>query len=173
MHDRVMRATFERGIEECFGRDQDRIEHVDERALRFFTETPAIVWEGDAQTFQFSYVSRAAETLLGYPAQRWIHEPTFWADVVIEPDDRDDAIAYCALATAKRADHVFEYRAKSADGRVLWLRDYVRVIVGARGVAANLRGIMFDVSAQKYAAQTFEERPNYRVPSPDVLAAIA
>ena len=172
MHTRLMSAGFENAVEECFGRAEDRIELVDSRAQRLFADAPAIVWEGDAQTFQFSYVSPSAETLLGYPARRWVEEPTFWADVVIAPDDRDDAIAYCALATAKRADHVFEYRARRADGGVVWLRDYVRVIVGPRGVASVLRGIMFDISAEKQANRTFEERATFRAPSPEALQAI-
>lgn len=164
-----MVIEFEKAVEECFGGGQDRIDLVDQRTRRLFSDPPAIVWEGDAQTFQFSYVSPTAEQLLGYPAERWVREPTFWADVIIAPDDRDDAIAYCALATTKRADHVFEYRARRADGGVLWLRDYVRVIVGPRGIANVLRGIMFDVSAEKRASETFHERATYREPSREAL----
>lgn len=160
--------TFEQAVEECFGDDRDRIDELARRATQLFERSPAIVWEGDAQTFQFTYVSSAAESLLGYPTTRWTTEPTFWADVIIAPDDRDDAIAYCALATAKRTDHVFEYRARCADGTTRWLRDYVRVLVGPRGVASVLRGIMFDVTADKQAT----ERPAYRVPSPDALKSL-
>ncbi len=164
-----MDADLQQAVDECFGQGTDRIEIVEQRARRLFAGHSIIVWEGDAQTFQFSYVSATAEDLLGYPASRWTQEPTFWADVVITPDDRDDAIAYCALATAKRADHVFEYRARCADGAMLWLRDYVRVVVGPRGIARTLRGIMFDVSPEKRATNTFEERATYRVPSPAAL----
>jgi len=158
------------GVEGGFGSDSDPIDVIDRRAQQLFAGAHVIVWEGDAQTFQFSYVSPSAEALLGYPAKRWIAESTFWADVVITPDDRDDAIAYCALATAKRADHVFEYRAHCSNGSVLWLRDYVRVLVGPRGVATTLRGIMFDVSGDKRDARTFDEPSTYRVPSPHTLA---
>ena len=35
----------------------------------------SIVWEIDARTFQFSFVSKKAERLLGYPVERWLHEP--------------------------------------------------------------------------------------------------
>ena len=40
----------------------------------------AIVWEADAVTFQFSFVSRHAEELLGYPVEQWFSEPNFWAE---------------------------------------------------------------------------------------------
>lgn len=102
-----------------------------------------IVWEGDAQTFQFSYVSPSAESLLGYPCSRWLEEPTFWADTVVHPDHRRTAVSYCALCTGRGADHDFEYLAQGADGRVVTLYDVIRVVLGARGVAVRLRGIMF------------------------------
>src|SRR5881628_2277373 len=39
-----------------------------------------IVWEADATTFQFSFVSNQAERILGEPVARWLSEPTFWKD---------------------------------------------------------------------------------------------
>lgn len=39
-----------------------------------------IVWEADAQRFQFLFVSQQAQRILGYPVERWLSEPTFWKD---------------------------------------------------------------------------------------------
>ena len=117
-----------------------------ETALADLVDTvDAILWEGDAKTFQFTFVSQAAERILGYPVARW-YEPNFWADVIVHPEDRDDAVAYCALATGQGRDHTFEYRARAADGRLVWLRDIVRVVPGAKGVPESLRGVMVDVT---------------------------
>lgn len=110
-----------------------------------------IVWEGDPQTFEFTAVAGDSEEILGYTSADWLR-PGFWAEQIVHPDDRRDAIAFCALATGRSADHVFEYRALARDGSVVWLEDHVKVILGSRGVAARLRGVMFDVSAQKLAA---------------------
>jgi PAS domain S-box-containing protein len=129
----------------AFGDARDDIRSVASRAEKLF-DRPVIVWEGDAQTFAFSFVSPAAEKLLGHPARRWTTEPTFWADTVVHPEDRDDAVAYCALATGKCVDHAFVYRAQTADGRVRLLADYVQVVRGARSIAERLRGIMIDVT---------------------------
>jgi len=38
-----------------------------------------IVWESDARTGGFTFVSQQAERTLGYPLERWLHEPDFWA----------------------------------------------------------------------------------------------
>ncbi len=48
----------------------------------------AIVWEADARTLTFSFVSGRAETVLGFPVERWLREPDFWARR-IHPEDRD------------------------------------------------------------------------------------
>jgi hypothetical protein len=38
----------------------------------------AILWEADARTFAFKFVSREAEQVLGYPVEQWLNEPDFW-----------------------------------------------------------------------------------------------
>lgn len=149
---------------QAFGDMRETIEDVARRAEALF-DRPVIVWEGDAQTFAFSFVSTSAESVLGHPTQRWVEDHSFWADVVIHPDDREDAVAYCALATGKCLDHAFVYRANTADGRVRWLADYVQVVRGPRGVADRLRGIMIDVTdelAREVVAQTWRS-PTKRV----------
>jgi PAS domain-containing protein len=131
-----------------FGRPSDRIEAVTERARRQLPSVPVIVWEGDPQTFVFSYVSPSAEEVLGYPAALW-KEPGFWARTVVHPDDASDAVAYCALATGQGRDHDFQYRARTADGRAVLLHDVVHVIKSPSGVAAKLRGIMVPIEEQE------------------------
>jgi len=164
-------ATLERWVEAWLGASDEPIEAVENRTPKELVDR-AIVWEGYAQTFQFSYVSPSAERLLGYPVRRWTDEPTFWSDLVIVPADRDDAVAYCALATTKRADHVFEYRARHANGEIVWLRDFVTVIVGPRGLARSLRGIMLDITAEKRASEAFGEPATFRRPDRQALDAL-
>jgi PAS domain S-box-containing protein len=108
-----------------------------------------IVWEADPQTFSFTFVSRRAERLLGYPLDQWLHNPTFWPDHV-HPDDRDQAINYCRRATAEMRDHDFEYRMIASDGRVVWLHDLVTV-VAENGRPVKLWGVMIDITERKQA----------------------
>src|SRR5229473_2355246 len=106
-----------------------------------------IVWEADAQGFQFLFVSKQAERILGYPVERWLSEPTFWADH-LHPDDRERAVRFCEEAVADKRDRDFEYRIIAADGRVVWVRDLVTVVVqGDR--ATRLRGVMVDITERK------------------------
>lgn len=138
-------------VQMAFGSGADSIALVAARAEALISDVPVIVWEGDAKTFEFSFVSASAEQILGYPCERWLTEGTFWADVVVHPEDRGEAIAYCALATGKGKDHAFEYRAKAADGRIVTLIDYVQVVFGRRRIAERLRGVMIDVSQVEVA----------------------
>src|SRR5262249_40071632 len=50
-----------------------------------------IVWEADAASFQFLFVSKQAERVLGYPVEQWLSEPTFWTDH-LHPDDQGWAV---------------------------------------------------------------------------------
>ena len=115
-----------------------------------------IVWEADAETVRFTFVSPRAERLLGYPTARWIDEPAFWVDH-IHPDDRERASGYCRQCTREKRDHEFEYRMLAADGRVVWLRDIVTVVV-ENGRAVMLRGIMVDITAHKAAETRLREQ---------------
>jgi PAS domain S-box-containing protein len=115
----------------------------------------AIVWEADATTFQFTFVSQRAEELTGYPVDRWLSEPTFWADH-IHPEDRRPTIDLCTTATRQAQDHEFEYRMITADGRTLWLRDLVHVVSDDDGSPRLLRGLMVDVTSRKQAEQARE-----------------
>jgi PAS domain S-box-containing protein len=117
-----------------------------------------IVWEADAQTFRFSFVSQQAERLLGYPLERWLAEPDFW-EKHIHPDDREWAVRFCLEATQEKRDHEFEYRMMAADGRIVWLHDTVALVVG-NDRAAKLRGIMVDVTERKRAEERLVESEN-------------
>lgn len=110
----------------------------------------AIVWEADASTFEFTYVSDGATSILGFPPAAWIGVRGFW-ESLIHPDDREEVVRFCLAATRECRDHRFEYRAVAADGRVVWLEDVVRVVADEAGRARFLRGVMTDVSARKDA----------------------
>lgn len=142
----VAPATPEQRLEDVFGSETDPMTVLETRAAALLPGQHAIVWECDASTFHFSFVSASAEAVLGYPRARWTDEPTFWADVVVHGDDRDPAVSYCVAETGECRDHDFAYRAIAADGRVVRLRDVVRV-VGPDGRPDRLRGIILPADA--------------------------
>ncbi len=110
-----------------------------------------IVWEADAQTLDFTFVSHKAEKILGYPREQWTSEPRFWLNR-LHPADRQWASEFCRTAITEKRAHEFEYRMTAADGRVVWVNDIVTVIC-EDGKAVALRGIMVDTTERKVAAE--------------------
>lgn len=137
-----------------WGRDITERKHAEvEAALaqrtreELIASVDGIVWEVDVPTRKFTYVSAQAERLLGYPVRQWLESSTFWADH-IHPDDREQAVSYCAARTAAMRDHAFDYRMIAADGKIVWLHDVVSVIV-EEGRPAKLRGLLVDITERK------------------------
>ena len=116
----------------------------------------AIVWEADAATLRFSFVSQRAENILGYPVARWLGTADFFI-TRIHPDDRARAMEVCNAAVAELVDHEFEYRAITADGREIWLRDIVHVVPKAVGRPVQLRGLTVDLTERKRAEEALHQ----------------
>ena len=108
----------------------------------------AIVWEADAATWQFTFISKRAEHILGYTVDQWLNDENFWVSI-IHPEDRASTIEPCRRATTEGRNHDFEYRAIAADGRVVWLHDTVEVVLDSKGKATTLRGMMVDLTERK------------------------
>jgi PAS domain S-box-containing protein len=130
-------------------------EAAEERFRNLVQDVDAIVWEMDPRTFQFTFVSQQAEQILGYPVERWLTELHFWANHIV-PEDRDRVLSISRKATAEGKDFDIEYRTVAADGRVVWLRDLMRVIRDAYGRIAQLRGVMVDITELKRTEDTLD-----------------
>src|SRR5207245_11413463 len=110
----------------------------------------AIGWEADAAALRFSFVSQRAQTVFGFPPDRWLDEPDFFSKR-IHPEDRIKVMAKCRGALARGEDHELEYRALTATGEIVWLRDIVHVVPDAPGNAGQLRGLTVDLTELKRA----------------------
>jgi PAS domain S-box-containing protein len=122
----------------------------EERFRDLVESVDAIVWEANARTLKVTYVSPAAERILGYPPSRWMETPEFWSNH-LHPDDRARALE-CeqkVLATGKPASS--EYRMTANDGRTVWFRDFTYLVPGADGQPDRLRGVMMDVNESREA----------------------
>ncbi|MCW2118889.1 PAS domain S-box protein [Flavobacterium sp. 7A] len=106
-----------------------------------------IVWECDAKTFVFSFISKKVEAILGYTSREWLSTPNFWQDH-IHPDDLSRTINYCNEKIKKYEDHDFEYRMIAKDGSIVWLRDIINII-RKNDEAISLRGIMINITKTK------------------------
>jgi PAS domain S-box-containing protein len=108
-----------------------------------------IVWQADLPNLRFTFVSRQAERLLGFPSDQWLGDPQFWQNH-IHPDDRANAMA--RYADTSQDYQTFEYRMIAADGRVVWLRDIVSV-VREESEPMRAQGIMVNITQRKLAEE--------------------
>jgi two-component system, cell cycle sensor histidine kinase and response regulator CckA len=108
-----------------------------------------IVWEADSKAFRFSFVSNQAERMLGYPVDKWLSQPRFWRNK-IHPEDLERVTQSLAGAVENKRNHELEYRMLGADGRTVWMRDTVSLVI-EQGKVAKLRGLMVDVTDKKEA----------------------
>jgi PAS domain S-box-containing protein len=131
---------------------RDQVRAVEQRFRELVDGVAGVVWEADPATFQFSFVSQAAEAMLGVPLRRWLEEPGFWPSL-IHPEDRAAALAARRAAVAGGEDHRCEYRAVAADGRVVWLEDTAHVVRDASGAALQLRGLLLDITDRRQAQE--------------------
>ena len=124
---------------------------VAEGRRRLLVESLNVVpWELDLATQRFVYVGPQAERLLGHPLSAW-RDMASW-EAMIHPDDRAEAVRFCAESTERGVGHEFEYRMLAADGREVWIRDIVTV-ARADGETGQLRGVMIDVTEQRRAGE--------------------
>jgi two-component system NtrC family sensor kinase len=117
----------------------------------------AIVWEADASTWQFTFVSQRAVEILGYPVEQWLTQPDFWVSH-IHPEDRERMVTSRLQCTSQGLDHKAEYRAVAADGRTVWLEDIVHVVTDAEGRVQRLRGVMVDITMHKQVEEELKVR---------------
>lgn len=106
-----------------------------------------IVWEADAQTFKFSFISNQVQSILGYTPDEWLKQPDFWSKHIYH-EDRNHAVNFCVMQTREARNHTFDYRMVKADGSLVWIKDVVSVIM-ENDKPSLLRGIMVDITETK------------------------
>lgn len=143
-HEGILRDITERRLAE------KKLNEINRRFSDLVESTNGIVWEADASTLLFNYVSKNAERMLGYPTEDW-HGEGFWISK-IHPEDRQQATQFCMNQTKQCKDHEFEYRFVAKNGEIVWLRDFVKVVL-ENGKPKWLRGLMIDITRSKIAEE--------------------
>lgn len=105
-----------------------------------------ITYEFDLAECRFTYVSRMAESILGYPSDVW-KSRGFWLSH-LHPDDREWASEYSRFHSSRLQDHEFEYRMMTKDGRIKWFKD-ITTVHSENMVSRTLHGVLIDMTDRK------------------------
>ena len=114
-----------------------------------------VVWERASDTFEFTFVSRQSEGILGYPPAAWLKNPNFWEDK-LQPQDAAKAIQTTREMAGRGQPYTHEYRVHAADGGTVWIRESAMVLV-ENGKPIALRGIFQDITRQKLDAEQLDK----------------
>ncbi len=126
---------------------QEAIRSTEQRHRDLVEQLDAIFWEAEPDTGRITFVSGGAETILGFPRERWMSEPDFWMSRV-HRDDRALVAQAWMQAAAAGGQHSFEFRALTAEEREVWLHARIRSPRPAAG-EQYLFGVMLDVTERK------------------------
>lgn len=113
--------------------------------------TQAIPWKIDWETMQFTYIGPQIEKLLGWSQDSWVTVQD-WANRIHE-EDRERVVNFCVSQSQAGIDHEADYRALTASGGTVWIRDVVHVVRKVDGSVDSLVGFMFDISERKRTEQ--------------------
>lgn len=127
-----------------------RLSHSQQMYQDLVNTIDGVVWEAMIGGSGYTFVSERASTMLGYDLSDWKTKLHFWQSIVVPEDHRVFERENYFLPEGKR-DRQLEYRVIKADGSIIWIKDYVKVIPPKDGEPGKLRGIMVDITERKEA----------------------
>ena len=96
-----------------------RLQRAEEAYRTLVERVPAITYVAEAGADgRWHYVSPQIEQMLGYTPEEWQADPTLWFSRV-HPDDRERVLE----DEESDGSMASEYRLRTRDGRVIWVRD--------------------------------------------------
>jgi PAS domain S-box-containing protein len=96
------------------------------------------------------FTSPQSVEMFGYTAEEWGTTPDLWLKK-IHPDDVDRVKAENDRGNETGEPFFSEYRMRTADGRIVWIRD--EAWLSRSGGRPHWRGVMLDITAQKEAEE--------------------
>jgi PAS domain S-box-containing protein len=124
------------------------IEKSQARLKSIIDNINVIVWEYDLETKKSSFISKQAENLLGFSVEEYEENPRLWEEY-IHPDDREYALSF-ARNNKNFANHDYEYRMITKEGKVIWMRNIINYGIKDDKPVIS-RGIMIDITIMKEA----------------------
>lgn len=129
----------------------DQLMRSEERFRELAEKARLVPWEAELGEDRYIYVGPQATDVFGYSVEQWL-TPRFWYSIV-DPEEARQLWGKFEEFMATGGDHFeSEYRLRAADGRTIWVRDYIAVF-RRPGKPTRLRGYLVDVTLRKEAEQ--------------------
>jgi PAS domain S-box-containing protein len=105
-----------------------------------------IVWEADADTLEFTFVSDSLLHILGYTSFQWLSDKNFWLSCVYHEDR--DKVSKNYKHQASLPGNSLDFRMVRPDGTIVWVRNIISKVHGS-DQPASLCGIMVNITENK------------------------
>ena len=132
---------------------------VEDRRFRALVDEldHAVIWEFDDTVDQYTFVSRHADFVLGFPCDDWLQNPRFFEQHV-HPDDVPKLLTLLEKLRGDESvnDLRLEHRCTKRDGSPIWVHTGVHRDIDRHGHEL-FRGVTIDVTSMKLAEQRERE----------------
>ena len=118
------------------------------RTRSLLADLDGVVWEAEARSMTFTFVSEGARELFGWTPQEWLASPSFWADH-LHPDDRQRIVSRFVRTATGGGHFDEEYRFLAKDDTWVWVRDLGHAVKDAEGNPTTIRGLMVEITSRK------------------------
>ena len=138
-------------------RTEDKIKKSEEKYRTIAKTIPGVHYQCDMD-WTFIFASPAIKELIGYPASDLINNQVR-SYVSLMFDDDIERITPILNEDLKKKKKFFasEYKLKTKNKKIKWVRDSVRVLYNKKGEAIGYEGVLIDITERKEAEEKIKE----------------
>ena len=129
-------------------KENERLLRAADRYRTLVEQLPLASYVEQLDEESATYISPQIAELVGYTAEEWVADPSFFGRV-LHPDDRDRVLAGFTAMHESGASFECEYRLVARDGRIVWIHDAAVVVTDQDGRPLYAQGYMIDISERK------------------------
>lgn len=155
-------VTLQKNIEKQARDNQEFIKKIADT-------TPSLIASYNVNTGNYTFVNKALQTILGYPAEEALQGGIQFFVSIVHPDDLEPLVerntkAIEAYNNAPPADGVepvleFKYRMKHKKGHYLWFHTYGTIFDrNERGMIEHVLNVSIDITEQEEAGQVLHQK---------------
>jgi PAS domain S-box-containing protein len=139
-------------------RVEERLREAEARYRTLVEQIPAVTYVAALDDVSSTiYVSPQTTEMLGVTPEEWLADPELFAKS-LHPEDRKRVLVEHVRANRVGSPLKLEYRLRTREGRVVWVRDESVVVRNQEGRPLFRQGVLLDISDRKVA----EERVHFQ-----------
>jgi PAS domain S-box-containing protein len=134
-------------------RTEEKLREAEAKYRTLVEQIPAVTYVAALDEVSSAiYMSPQTEDILGTAPEEWLADPELFVKL-LHPEDREQVLSEHVRANSTGAPFKLEYRLRSRDGRVVWVRDESMVVRDEEGGPLFRQGVLLDITDRKEAEE--------------------